>query len=304
MIRYISHDDINLQKWDECVNNAFNGLVYGLSWWLDAVCEGWDALVQDDYEAVMPLTQGRKLGIDYLYQPYLTQQTGIFAREKVTGTQVTEFLDAIPGKFRFISIQMNSENPVSHADFRISPKKNFIVDLGPDAVMLVSNYHRNCRRNIQKAVHAGLEVKAGPTSPVFVHFIQRNLEKQLEGTLKIFYPVLQRVTSACLDQQCGEIVGVYDRGGNLQAAAWFIIHMNRCLFSVCASTASGKENQAMFLMVDHMIRRFAGTGMKFDFAGSNIPGIAYFNAGFGAKETYYPAITRNTLPFFLKWLKS
>ncbi len=39
----------------------------------------WDALVLDDYQAVMPLTWRSKFGIRYLYQPAFTQQTGIFS---------------------------------------------------------------------------------------------------------------------------------------------------------------------------------------------------------------------------------
>ncbi len=303
MIKYLVHQDINFQKWDHAVQHAGNGLVYAMSWWLDAVCPGWDGLVLNDYEAVMPLTHGRKMGIDYLYQPYFTQQLGVFCKEKPEGSMVSGFLESIPHKYRYISIQVNEENPVSHKDFSVGLRKNFVLDLHPDATMLAANYHRNCRRNVQKGIQAGLHVKAGPTPPVFSHFIERNLEKQLKGTRRTFYPALQRVTSASLENRSGEILGVYDRSGTLLAAAWFITGLQRCLFQVCASTPSGKENQAMFLMVDHMIRRHAGTGMKFDFAGSNIPGIAYFNAGFGATETRYAAISRNTLPIPLKWFK-
>ena len=68
-IKYLKHNQIDKQKWDSAIENARNGLVYVLSWFLDIVSPDWDALVYGDYEVVMPLTYRNKLGVKYLYQP-------------------------------------------------------------------------------------------------------------------------------------------------------------------------------------------------------------------------------------------
>jgi hypothetical protein len=303
MINYLPHTSIDRQKWDACITNSHNRLPYSLSWWLDAACPEWDALVQDDYLAVMPLTHGQKFGINYLYQPYFTQQLGIFSPPLITPVSITDFLMAIPLKYKYVQIQLNSENNVQHTDLAFSTRKNFILDLTPSAIELASHYHRNCRRNIQKAVHTELSVKSGPAPSAFTHFIKNNLDNQLTGTRKTFYPTLTRLTEASLQQSAGEIAGVYTHTGELVSAGWFITQLGRCLFQVCASTEKGKENQAMYMLVNHMITRNAGSGLVFDFAGSNIPGISYFNAGFGSKVTHYPVITRNLLPWPVRWMK-
>jgi hypothetical protein len=251
----------------------------------------------------MPLTHGHKFGIHYLFQPYFTQQLGIFSPSRLKPETITGFLTGIPLKYKYVRVQLNSNNNIQHTDLSFSTRKNFILDLSPPAIELASNYHRNCRRNIQKAVHAGMIVKQGPSPSVFTRFIKDNLEKQLAGTRKTFYPSLLRVTSASIQQATGEIVGVYSHTGELVAAGWFITSMKRCLFQVCASTEKGKANQAMYMLVNHMISINAGSGLVFDFAGSNIPGIAYFNSGFGSTVTHYPVITRNLLPWPLKWLR-
>jgi len=303
MIHYTPHASINLQKWDACIANSTNRLVYALSWWLNAACPDWDALVLDDYLAVMPLTHGYKFGISYLYQPYFTQQLGIFSPSTIKPETITDFLKAIPLKYKYVHIQLNADNNVQHTDITYSTRKNFILDLTPSAMELASNYHRNCRRNIQKAIHAGLTVKQGPAPSAFTHFIKNNLDKQLTGTRKTFYPTLDRITSASMQQSAGEIVGIYSHTDELVAAGWFITLLGRCLFQVCASTEKGRENQAMYMLVNHMISKNAGTGLVFDFAGSNIPGIAYFNSGFGSTVTHYPVITRNLLPWPVSWMK-
>jgi hypothetical protein len=303
MIHYLPHTSINMQKWDACIANSPNRIPYALSWWLDAVCPEWDALVQDDYLAIMPLTHGHKFGIHYLYQPYFTQQLGIFSHSPITPLIITDFLKAIPLKYKYVQIQLNSENNVQRTDLTLSTRKNFILDLTPSAIELASHYHRNCRRNIQKAVHTGLIIKQGPAPSAFTHFIKNNLEKQLTGTRKTFYPTLVRIVSASMLQSSGETVGVYSHTGELVATGWFITLLGRCLFQVCASTEKGKENQAMYMLVNHMISKNAGSGLVFDFAGSNIPGIAYFNSGFGSTVTHYPVITRNLLPWPVRWMK-
>jgi hypothetical protein len=303
MIRYYRHSEIDNRRWDECISQSGNALPYALSWWLDAVCPEWDALIGDDYLAVMPLTHGRKMGIHYLYQPYFTQQLGVFSKSDPVKETVREFIDAIPDKYKYVQVQFNTANLLQQLNLASSSRKSYLLDLAPAAIELSSNYHRNCRRNIQKAIHEGLDVKPGPGPALFTRFINQNLEKQLSGSMKVFSPILLRIINASLQQQVGEIAGVYSRGGELLAAAWFVTANGRCLFLVCASTDQGKEKQAMYLLVDHMIRKNAGTGLTFDFAGSDIPGIAYFNAGFGAKETYYGVYRRNNLPWPLKMLK-
>jgi hypothetical protein len=47
------------------MEQAINPLVYGCSWFLDTACPGWDALVMDDYRAVMPLPHATKYFIKY-----------------------------------------------------------------------------------------------------------------------------------------------------------------------------------------------------------------------------------------------
>ncbi|MBK8472915.1 MAG: hypothetical protein IPL33_12555 [Sphingobacteriales bacterium] len=55
-IRYVAHADIDRLRWDDAITRAANSLPYAYSWYLDIVAPHWDALVTDDYSAVMPLT--------------------------------------------------------------------------------------------------------------------------------------------------------------------------------------------------------------------------------------------------------
>jgi hypothetical protein len=84
-IKHLKHPEINRQKWDACIQNACNSLVYAESWYLDIVSPNWEALICGDYEYVMPLPIKRKLGISFLVQPPINAAIGCFFRKQNRG---------------------------------------------------------------------------------------------------------------------------------------------------------------------------------------------------------------------------
>ena len=80
-IRYVTYQQIDKAKWDACIASVDNGSIYAYSFYLDTMAKHWDALILNDYEAVMPLTWNKKYGIAYLYQPFFTASLGIFSSE-------------------------------------------------------------------------------------------------------------------------------------------------------------------------------------------------------------------------------
>src|SRR5258708_31792158 len=100
-LQYLLHNEIDKTKWDKCIDEGGNGLIYGYSFYLDRMAREWDALVFKDYEAIMPLTWNKKMGIYYLYQPHFTASLGVFGKnlnEEIN----KEFIQCIPQKFRLI----------------------------------------------------------------------------------------------------------------------------------------------------------------------------------------------------------
>ena len=102
-ITYLENKEIDKAKWDSCITNAGNGLIYARSFFLDAMSRDWDALVMGDYLAVMPLLFNKKYGIYYLYQPPFIRFTGIFGND-INAEKVNKFLAAIPVKYKYWDI--------------------------------------------------------------------------------------------------------------------------------------------------------------------------------------------------------
>src|ERR1017187_4211267 len=129
MIKYLKHSEINKAKWDACIAQSFNRNIYANSWYLDVVCPAWEALIDGDYQAVMPLTCNKKYGINYLYQPYFTQQLGVFGIEKLSNENMNELLNAIPSKYRFIEINLNINNPIQDKSFEVKNLPTHLLNL-------------------------------------------------------------------------------------------------------------------------------------------------------------------------------
>ena len=55
-IEYLTEKNINKKKWDHCISNATNGLIYGYSYYLDYMADHWDALVLNDYHGERNIT--------------------------------------------------------------------------------------------------------------------------------------------------------------------------------------------------------------------------------------------------------
>jgi hypothetical protein len=302
MIRYCPNNEIDRQKWDECIDRSLPSLPYAFSWYLDTVCQHWDGLVSGNYEAVMPLTYKRKWLITYIYKPYYTQQLGIFSPQVLSETAIDDFIRSIPMKFRFVHANLNERNVVN-AKLAAFQNTNHLIRLDRDYENILKDYSRNCRRNIKKALDAGLTAETEADTGAFVTFIFENLEHQIARLDREQFLMLERVISLARVKSAGQITGVYTSGHELCAGGLFMQTRERQMFLVCASSDEGKAHDAMYLLVDDMIRRSAGQKIWFDFSGSNIPGIAYFNQSFGARAVTYPTLHINRLPFPFRLIK-
>ncbi|WP_373942482.1 hypothetical protein OEG92_04340 [Polaribacter sejongensis] len=70
MIQYVKRKDLNILKYDACIENSIQSRIYAFSWYLDIVADNWDVLVLGDYKAVMPLPWKQKYFIKYITQPF------------------------------------------------------------------------------------------------------------------------------------------------------------------------------------------------------------------------------------------
>ena len=300
-INYLTYSQINKTKWDACIDNADNGLIYAYTVYSDTMSKNWDALVLNDYEAVMPLTWNKKYAIHYLYQPAFAACLGIFGKCLTTET-VNAFLKAIPGKFKYWDIYFNPGNVFKIKDFDLYTRMNYVLNLNDSYDNLYNAYRDSIKRNIKKSEQLQLQINKN----IPVAEITRLAKEQASSFSllsesdfiqfeKLFY-ILYRDKRATT-------YGVYTKDGDLIASAVFFFSHNRAYYIMVGNNPIGKTLGASHALINAFIKDHAGENMLLDFEGSDVSSLAFFYSSFGATEEKYSAVKLNRLPSYLSWAK-
>ncbi len=294
MINYLEHNAIDKAKWDALIAECGN--IYAYSWYLDIVHPGWEALVEDDYQSVMPLTGGKKFGVNYLFQPYFVQQLGVFSKSPMTAEMTESFLKAIPSRYRFAEIRLNEGNAFAEDIQGVEYHRNVLLDLNQEYNAIRANYHQNTKRNLAKAESNNLQLVETVIPYHVVALFRDNRGALLDKWGDAEYNVLTHLAKVAQKRNAAFMLGVSEKGvGRLICAAIFMKTKDRITFLFSGLTEEGKQRQAMTYLLDQVIQQHAHQPITFDFEGSDDDNLARFYLGFGGKETKYPSYCFNRL---------
>lgn len=302
MIRHLTHPDVNKSKWDACIDQSPNGLVYAKTWFLDIISPGWEALVDDDYVSVFPLTCRRKFWTDYLYQPFFTQQLGVFSTVPLLPGKLQEFFLLIPEKFRLVEIQLNSTNQLAVPGFQTTERLTHHLDLDHNYFDLQKNYSENLKRNLKRALQNSLSVITKFDTRELVHLFRQNRGKEVKTLKPRDYQNFIRLIEEGEKRNLVTKVGISVHN-NLEAGALFIRSNREYIFLFSATTQVARDSGAMTLIIDYFLQRHHQEKMLLDFEGSMDEGLARFYKSFGSREVVYLQLRKNRLPFLLRWMK-
>ena len=298
MIRYLRRDKIDEKKWDDCIRRSFNGIIYGYAWFLDVVCEDWDALVENDYESVFPLPFKEGLGIKHIYQPFFTQQLGLFSRNFIGNDKLKSFIHEIPGSFRRIELNLNTLNKVEEGNFGARAQVNHELDLINTIDDIRSGYSQNLKRNLAKAGQNDLTISKNIRPELIVEMFRNNRGKYIRHLKDENYKKLKRLIYTTMYKGRAEVYGVYSPANDLLGGAIFLRSNKKSTFFFSGMSAQGRESGAMPFLIDRYIADHAGKHLTFDFDGSNDKNLARFYKSFGSEELHYMRLKIDRLPWY------
>jgi hypothetical protein len=300
-IKYLQHNEIDKAKWDACITNAPNGLIYSYSFYLDAMAKHWDALVLKDYEAVMPLTWNKKYGFYYLYQPAFTASLGVFGKN-LTKEIIDDFVSMIPSRFKLVEISLNSGNIIGGSKSFSLLRSNYILNLNKPYEEIYKAYRDNHKRNINKALQLGCSVSKEIPVDEIIQLNKAQLQ-HVDGTKPEDYPNFKKLYEFLKKSEQAKTYAIVDPKNKVLASAVFVFSNNRAYYIIVGNHPDGKTLGASHALIDAFIKDHADQNLILDFEGSDIRNLAFFYCGFGATEEIYPALKINRLPFYAKWLK-
>jgi hypothetical protein len=302
MIRYLSYNEIDKVKWDKCIDQSGLNLIYSYSWFLDIVSPHWDAIVYNDYEAVMAVTWKKKFNFRYICMPYFTQQLGIISKTEITYPIWMAFITMLKQKYLLIQYKLNFSN-ININNEHIIRNNNYILNLNFNYENLYKNFSESNRKNIRRAERNKLVITDNISFEEFTSFMERELRRKVSIIKSNDYEMLCHLLENIGKHLKIEKYVIREiMTKEILSAAIFIFFKNRIIF-YSASSEEGKKLKAMFYLLNEFIKDKSETEYILDFSGSNIPDIAYFFKGFGAINQPYFSIQYEKYPFIFKLMK-
>lgn len=305
MIKFIKHADIDMAKWDACIQQASNSLIYGYSWYLDIACKNWHAIVLGDYDAVMPLPTNKKI-FTMAYQPFFTQQLGIFFKEEFKNKANTiDFFEQIPNEYKYINICLNEQNEtgnIGKLGYTLKKRNNYLLYLHQPYQKLFNGFNEHNRRNIKKATKNSLIISDTMPNDV-VEFYIKHKGDNTQNVTSADYDRLKLLLNEA--QKNGMLLckQISNEQGECLTSAAFFKNNNRLIYQLGSTNQLGRELRAMYHLFDHIIETHSEQNMVLDFEGSDIENVARFFKNFGALLVPYHRLIANKLPWPFNLIK-
>ena len=288
-MRRLKRENIDENKWNDCVKKSPNGLIYGLTWFLDALVDQWEGLIwekNNEYTSVFPIPVRRKWGFKYVYPPFFIQQLGMFSWNGVDEQEAIMYLQK---KFKFVELNLNYKAVYGEE------KINLVLSLSNDYKSIYDQYSSNHRRNLKKAIQSELKISAAQPHEI-IHLFRADKGKEINTLKSKDYERFQILTQKADQYSCIITKGVY-RSNQLICGAIFMKFKNRIIFLFSGNSVQGRKYGALFLLLNDLIQQYAQSGFILDFEGSKDEGLAKFYQGFGAKKECYTFYKHNNLPY-------
>ena len=298
-IRFTTRSQILTEKWDHCIENASNGLIYGYSYYLDHMAKHWDGLIMGDYEAVMPLTWNRKWGINYLYQPPLTPQLGIFSGKLAEPALVNAFLSAIPKNFLFAEIFLNYGNEYP----TLKKQDNFVLNLNDSYESIAANYKKDLRNNLKRSSKLQLTYGVYDDLPKALSIHQAAYQHRVSHVRLDDYKNFETLCHFLQGRNAIGLRAVWGNQKELLSIGLLLRNGKRLSLIESTTPAQGRRVGANHFLLDSIIQEFSSMDLVLDFEGSDLAGVAHFYKNFGPSNEPYFFYYLNRLPWPLKYFK-
>ncbi len=298
-INYIPNENIDFKKWDKCIKKAFNGNIYAYSWYLNIVSDNWDALVENDYERVMPLPQTRFAGKEIITQPKFAGQLGIYSTTTLSENKISNFINSIPIIFRYVNLKLNKHNKLSNS-LRTSNKYVFFdLDLIKPYEKLREIYPSSLTEILKTTEKLKFTIAPRISVESIITFEQ---DKSILD--KYFHPeeliTMQLLVAAAINNKMGQMCGIYGDNNTLLAIGFFVWSHQKAVLVFLLLNNNKLQLPALFFLIDDFIRNNSEKNLILHFEINENSRLVSLLEKIGAKKSASFYYYRNQLPWYLK----
>lgn len=290
-IKQLSYQDIDFQKYNNCIENSVQRNFYAKKETLDFLSKNWELLVYGDYEAVMPIPFVKKAFLKIVIMPLFCQQLGIFGNSSKEINN--RFLDYLKKNYNILHYAFNFNNEFEN---ELDTKKNFVVPVQEYAFLRRKKYFKGRKSTVKTAQY--LEFREVFSTTEILNFIKNNfkgLEKQSD--LNFFMTYLKyldenkklKMFGSYFENQLTNITILIDDGNSYS------------LLGLINNEELKNHNGASFLIDRILMLNIENK--SFNFMGGSIRGIEVFFKSFGSDLQEYHVIQNSKKDLIKNWQK-
>jgi hypothetical protein len=292
-------------------------------WWLDAVCAGkeWDVILVDSEEltadseqktatssknivAAMPFLLRKKWWMKWIAVPQLTQICGLwldeereFTPEELTTicTKVNSELETLKLHYYYQQFPVNSPCPkeMEALGFKVKERVTYRINDLSNLDRVIEGFSKNKKRQLQKAL--SLHAEGNMTAEEFYFFHQQCLAAK-KKTISYSREFLLVLEQKLRHHKQSQILTIRNADKQIYAAALLVWDEKQMYYLIPAINPTYKESGAGALLVLEALKSAREKGVKFDFEGSMIRGVAQHYKQFGSTPHKYYSVEK-----YYKW---
>lgn len=318
---YRIHTQILRDEWDEFILSSPQGMLYALSGYMDAAAPDWQAIecrLDGKLIAVMPLNIQKKWLWKYSLQPQFSQFWGIYFGPQTQHLSaykeyslkrkiVMAVLDALPSDIRWFvhgfAPEFDYPLPFHWKGYSLGTRYTYRLDLKPELGQLEAEMGRDTKYDLKKAQKWSEMISKADDAGVLLKLVAEN-EKEGRSLLgKGGEEKLRKVCDFLLQEKLGSVWIAGEPGAEV-AAILTGTAAGKTAYLMSAVRPDERNSGVMSVLLWHAITQSKLSGsVLFDFEGSMMEGIEAFFRGFAPRPVPYLQISKNTLPFLLRWIK-
>lgn len=298
MGKWLHQSKINRSDWDTLVKKSKFPSIFSFAYYIDATAQDWCAYTDDGFNYAIPVAFTKKLGIETVYPPFFHRAMGpIGSIDKIDWDDFqSALLSRFPrGSYHLEDDYLSIENKEKLV-YQTLTKRNFKLK-------------DTAKRNLKKFEKSDFKLTNNVDGEDLTTLIVKQLSEKLdfynsEESRSIFKLVKQAELEGSLIT-----VGV-KKGSNLIGGLLALHDEQTILYLKGACSDEAMKQGAMYAAMNKLIASTFEKNYSFDFGGSRIEGVRFFNTRFsGTDEVYYKYSWENgpiwfkTLQQLRKWTK-
>lgn len=280
MIRRLRYNEIDFNKYNACLRNSVEQNYYAQRSTLDFLSPGWELLVMDDYQFVMPVPVRKKYGIRFALMPLFCQQLGVSG--PVSDPKIhQQFLHFLQQNYRIVYYAFHHSNQFSET---LAFKSNYVIQ--PISYETQRRSFSKGRKSVVKNIeNLNLTQPSMQDAAAFLAKHMKGLSKESDKKKFFDYLIYLKSTDSLI------FYGA-ERETKLISLAVFIATPERLGLLALATDEQYRSHNGASFIIDQILRKYSMRTL--DFMGSSIRGIEIFFKSFGSDLQSYAIIRNNT----------